>query len=107
MSTSIWKLCLYGRPSVDVQETIGRLVYNNFNPQTLGIIRQVRLGKNSETRPSFDLEIEWPDGSRTWQWWLDVNDFQSLINDHSKKLANHEKRKKKALENFAKKEVIK
>jgi hypothetical protein len=78
---------------------IGQFVYEPFSPQKVGIIRSI-TSKKVNRISSFFVSVEWvtPKGVRTIEKNVDsnhLNDFDSLIADHQKKLNTHLASKKR------------
>jgi len=71
---------------------VGQFVYEPFSPQKVGVIRSVKFRKTPY--PSFFVSVEWvtKKGAKTIQTGIDsssLQDLQSLITDHQKKLQTH------------------
>lgn len=88
-------------PCKDRSELLERLVYPGYTPGRLGIVRSHRdAQKRSTWEDEVEVLVEWLAGSKEWIWWIHVNDYEALIEDHKKKARGHERRAKDAFRHF-------
>lgn len=76
MATTLYKFAI-------VNEAVGRWVYKHGSPSTIGLVIEADL--TSAT-------VRWVRGTGTWvnlELMTGLMDFQSLIDDHQKKLNTH------------------
>jgi hypothetical protein len=78
--------------TVSYNPTVGQRVYQAYSPQRAGIITSIiPPGQKPIFAGSFPyVEVTWLDGTKTESNTLGLRDFDSLLEDHKKKLQTHQ-----------------
>lgn len=88
----------------DATPKVGTVVYMNGGPQRLGrVVAVVKLQDRFRYLP-WEATVQWANGERTTEPAHVLNVFQTLIDDHEKKLAGHRKRLAEFEKKFPKEE---